>query len=308
MKKILFVAALALLVCCGKESGSKGGGIKSITLDRTKMMLGERVMYHLQAKCTPANADVEFEWSSDNTSVAIVNPAGVVTGAGSGETDVRVKAGGKETVCHVLVCPSPEAVDLGFAGIKWASLNIGAATGYDEGNEFTWGSIIPRKMGPNPSTPYIVRVNIDGEYKERASKYCQVANYGLDGYTDLLTTLQTEDDAATQILGPGWRIPTVNEFNQLTENCNWTWMPGMHCFKLTSKKNSSNFIYLPITGHVLYSMNQSKGYYWSATVQATAPTAAYYYEIERVSDSQFIHTTTSATRTSPLYIRAVKSN
>ena len=138
MKKVLFALALVALVACGKDGGGKKS-VESVMLDRSMMMLGERVMSHLHVTVKPSKADAEVEWSSDNPSVAMVNPAGVVSGESCGETYIRVKAGDKEDRCKVVVCQMPEAVDLGLGGVKWASKNIGISSAEtSNGEAFTW--------------------------------------------------------------------------------------------------------------------------------------------------------------------------
>ncbi len=311
MKKVLFALALVALVACGKDGGGKKS-VESVMLDRSMMMLGERVMSHLHVTVKPSKADAEVEWSSDNPSVAMVNPAGVVSGESCGETYIRVKAGDKEDRCKVVVCQMPEAVDLGLGGVKWASKNIGISSAEtSNGEAFTWASIVPKSMNPNPPTPYFTRVEIDGVYKERVSKYCQNAEYGLNGYTDNLSVLQGEDDPATQILGSGWRTPTQNEFFQLTQNCNWFWDESNKAFKIVNRSDANKMIYLPITGNPEPAYDQEEGYYWTATLQGQHPTSAYWFEIKHVhpTDANYdLHTVVDGKRYALKYIRAVRED
>ena len=173
------------------------------------------------------------------------------------------------------------------------------------------GAILPRSMDSSMPLPHMTITHDENNNSMIwLTKYCQVEKYGLNGYTDLLTTLQAEDDAATQILGAGWRTPTQNEFSQLRDNCNWSWDSSKKCYRITSKKNSSNYIYLNITGHIDSSFPQTKGYYWTSSLVPKYPTGAYYFEIEHVSNdvNYDIRTSTSADRKAQYFIRAVRDN
>ena len=127
MRRILFFLILVLVVSCEKDkSGSKSEKpVKSVEISRQLMMLGTGVDYRLTAVSTPAKENVPFTWTSDDPTVVSVSESGVVTALKSGETVIRAEKEGKEGICRVVVCPSPEAVDLGIAGLKWASMNIG---------------------------------------------------------------------------------------------------------------------------------------------------------------------------------------
>lgn len=312
---LLIPAAFLVLLSCAKDNGQEGGGgmaepsVQSVSLSKSMMMLGTGVTSRLSAQSTPEVSSA-FEWVSDDPSIASVSQDGLVTAIGTGETRIRAKLQGKEAYCIVSVCPSPQAVDLGVAGIKWATFNIGALEPSQNGLVFTWASTLPKSLNPKPATPYLTYVEIDGSSKLRVTKYCQKAQYGLDGFTDNLVTLQAEDDPATQILGAGWRTPTKNEFNQLVEQCQWSWDSGRNCFKIANRKNSANYIYLPVTGHPDRPSEQPRGYYWSSSLQESDPTGAYYFEIGHVNpDVNYdLHTVSTAIRYATYYLRAVKSN
>ncbi|MBO4426870.1 MAG: Ig-like domain-containing protein [Bacteroidales bacterium] len=313
MKKILFILAfLAVVASCGKEKTDKKGGkdnsIKSVVLSKNLMMIGAGVEYRLAAACEPARDNAEWEWISDNPAVATVSETGLVTSKKAGETVIRARLEAKEDTCRLVVCALPEAVDLGIAGVKWASFNIGADSGEGVGSPFTWGSTLPNEL--DKKTPYLVylRDEMDHPY-QRLTKYCPNADYGYEGYVDQRTSLEAEDDAATQIFGVGWRMPAKNDFNQLLDNCTWTWVSSKNCFKISNKKDSGKYIYLPITGHTDPSFSQEKGYYWTSDLETGHPLGAYYYEIQHVSGSANgdIHSPMTAVRYAKYFIRAVKT-
>ena len=69
--------------------------------------------------------------------------------------------------------------------------------------------------------------------------------------------------------GGTWRMPTWDEFQELIDNCTWTWttLNGVYGGRFTSKKNG-NSIFLPAAGSQngtsLYCAGGG-GDYWSST-------------------------------------------
>ena len=65
-----------------------------------------------------------------------------------------------------------------------------------------------------------------------------------------MKTLEESDDAATTLLGNGWRTPTAAELQELYDNCEWTLIEqnGVRGYKATSKINGKS-IFLPFAGH-----------------------------------------------------------
>ena len=104
------------------------------------------------------------------------------------------------------------------------------------------------------------------------TKYCTQSQFGYNGFTDNLTELQPEDDAATANWGSGWKMPS---YDQIKELCNgsyttseWTQLNGVYGRKVTSKSNG-NSIFLPAAGSrwdVELRDEGSDGYYWSSSL------------------------------------------
>ena len=96
-------------------------------------------------------------------------------------------------------------------------------------------------------------------------------------------TLDPEDDIATVSWGGKWRIPTVKEFQELLDNCTWTWgkLNGVYGHKMTSKKNGRS-IFLPEAGchHTIYPYHQNNlGNYWSSSLDEDNPSNANYLNL-----------------------------
>lgn len=132
-----------------------------------------------------------------------------------------------------------DAVDLGLT-VKWATMNIGAATPEGYGEYFAWGETKSKDV-------YEWRTYMwcNGSYRSQ-TKYCTDSSYGK---VDNKTMLDSEDDAATANWGKQWRMPTRDEMDELQEKCTWTWTTrnGVNGYLVQSATNG-NFIFLPACG------------------------------------------------------------
>ena len=155
-----------------------------------------------------------------------------------------------------------EVVDLGFKGILFAKCNIGATSPEQTGLSFAWGETEAKKSFS--WTNY--RWN-DGEQYFSPIKYFDEDNKG---------TLDTEDDAATMIMGEGWRIPKTSEFTKLLTkgNCTAKWCKlngvGGYLFTSVVKGYEGNSIFLPLAGeldHDVTKFDGQFGWYWCNTIQ-----------------------------------------
>lgn len=98
---------------------------------------------------------------------------------------------------------TPQFVDLGLpSGLKWAKCNVGAKKETDYGYYFQWGDIVDKRKSNRGWKRY---KHCNG-IKYTLTKYCRYLLHGT--VTDKLT-LDPEDDAATQIMGGDWRMPTI---------------------------------------------------------------------------------------------------
>ena len=140
-----------------------------------------------------------------------------------------------------------EYVDLGLpSGLKWAKCNVGAKTETDYGYCFQWGDIEDKSNSDCWWENYKYG---DGS---NLSKY-NTGNNGYGGTIDNKTTLDIEDDAATQIMGSDWRMPTQDELQELADNTDNEWVcnyngTGVNGRKFTSKTDTSKYIFIPASG------------------------------------------------------------
>jgi len=154
-----------------------------------------------------------------------------------------------------------ECVNLGLpSGTLWATSNVGATTPEGYGDYYAWGETTT-KSTYDWSTYFDTN---DGSYNGSFTKYND------DGGK---TVLEPEDDAAHVNWGGSWRMPTHAEWQELLDNCTWTWTTqnGINGYKVTSIKAgyTDKFIFLPAAGNFyesgLYDVG-SDGNYWSSSL------------------------------------------
>ena len=203
----------------------------------------------LTATVQPGNAvNRDVEWSSSNENVATVTSDGVVTAVGRG-TCVVVCASqdgsGMKARCTVGVHCESDYVDLGLpSGTLWATCNVGASSPEDYGDYFAWGETEGYNSGKTDFS-WSTYKWCEGTQKS-FTKYCNDSEYGYNGYTDNLTELELEDDAAYVNWGPGWRIPSREQLTELDKNTNKveTTQNGVRGLLISSRSNE-NAIFMP---------------------------------------------------------------
>ena len=166
-------------------------------------------------------------------------------------------------------------VDLGLpSGTLWAACNVGATTPEGYGDYFAWGETQPKDTY-NWST-YLYCMGS----KNTLTKYCNNSDYGYNGFTDNLTTLQSSEDAATANWGNGWRMPTIEQWRELYQNTTntWTVRNGVNGRLFTSPNGKS--LFLPAAGNCwddeLYLVG-SGGDYWSSSLNTSSPSYCAWY-------------------------------
>ena len=133
---------------------------------------------------------------------------------------------------------SHEAVDLGLS-VKWASCTVGANSPEDYGGYYAWGET--EKKGNYDWGTYKYRDDKDGD---------GVFDFG-DGYQNIGFNISgTSYDVAHVKWGDGWRMPTLDEINELCEKCSRQWITvnGVSGQMVTGPNGNS--IFLPATGEI----------------------------------------------------------
>lgn len=168
-----------------------------------------------------------------------------------------------------------EYADLGLpSGLKWATCNIGASSPEQYGGYYAWGEMEEKKQY-EPSNYQFYQNNT-------------YVNIGMD-------ISSTGYDIARMKWGGTWRMPTMEDFNELTENCTseWTKLNGVNGYKFTSKRNGKS-IFLPAAGRGYGSFGYvgERGYYWSSTHDTKTIGLAYclyfkYNNVEQLATLRF---------------------
>lgn len=268
---------------------------ESLTLDKTELDLTLGASITLQASLRPEGLTHQsLYWVSNNERVAKVSMTGEVSSIAPGEADIVVMSldGGKWARCKVRVT-IPDPVDLGLpSGVRWAPFNLGATdpTGY--GDYYAWGETSPRyESGAQSDSPeWIWQYDEYGQhtgYDIRSYKFCSGYVQHDNGvsfsfskyyYGDNKVMLEPEDDAAQELLGGEWRIPSWAEMNELLEECTWEWttLDGVSGQKVTGPNGNS--IFLPAAG-VRQGMELEdfglSGMYWTSYLYSTKNSAMY---------------------------------
>ena len=148
-----------------------------------------------------------------------------------------------------------EYVDLGLpSGLKWAACNVGATTPEAYGNYYAWGETAKKS-----------------DYSW--AKYFDTSDEGVTFTkytTGTKTVLNPEDDAAHINMGGAWRMPTKDEWQELIDNCTWTWTMynGKFGYRVMSKTNGYS-IFLIAAGTYLNTVlvgNNVYGAYWTSSL------------------------------------------
>ena len=157
-----------------------------------------------------------------------------------------------------------EYVDLGLS-VKWATCNVGANKPEEYGDYFAWGETCIKAESDSSNCPTYGLTN---------------SQLQTQGYIDGEGNLTAQYDAATANWGGNWRMPTKAEYDELLNNCTWTWTTqnSVNGCKVTSKTNG-NSIFLPAAGY--YCDGSSLyfpfcGYSWCSTPDENHIGCAYF--------------------------------
>ena len=155
--------------------------------------------------------------------------------------------------------PEPAYVDMGLS-VRWAEWDMGAQSTNDFGLYFGWGDVSGDMTSTNP---YDYATGFTGT---------SISN--------------TKFDVAHVKWGKKWRMPTEAEYEELFENCTWTWEERnshttgekVRGYCLTSKI-SKNSIFLPAGGYYTGTKSDrvnSYVIYWTADMDTETSYPVYY--------------------------------
>ncbi|MBO7112419.1 MAG: Ig-like domain-containing protein [Bacteroidaceae bacterium] len=283
-----------IIATCGKLEKtcrvtvtSKTIALTSISLNKTTLALEEGSTSTLSVIYSPSNAtDKNTAWKTSDSGIAVVDNTGRVTAVKAGNTIIIASCSGKDAYCNVTVTAKNlatgmnnghEWVDLGLS-VKWATCNVGASKPEGYGDYYAWGETSIKSS----YTFENYRFYDDDDGNAMLSKY---NTRSVRGPIDNKTTLDLKDDVARQKWGSSWRMPTIKDFQELIDNCVWTWTTqnGVKGYKVTSKKSgyTDRSIFLPAAGCRIdtdLGYVGTFGYYWSSSLKTDNPDSAYYID------------------------------
>lgn len=160
-------------------------------------------------------------------------------------------------------CPDgnhPHAIDLGLpSGTKWCCCNVGASIPEGYGGYYAWGETSEKSVYSWDTYAFYDNAN----YK--------CINIGSD-------ISGTQYDVAHVRMGAPWRMPTVEQQQELLKYCTWVWTQqnGVNGMLVTGP--SGGQVFLPAAGGRwdgdLYNAG-SYGYYWSSSLYPDGDYYAY---------------------------------
>ena len=166
----------------------------------------------------------------------------------------------------VIPADEHEWVDLGLpSGTLWATYNVGANSPEEYGDYFAWGETASKDYYDWNTYKWC-----NGDIRT-LTKYCTLSYCGYNGFVDNKTELDPEDDAAYVNWGTSWRMPSLEQMQELFNKCtSWrTTLNGVNGLLFTGP--NGNTLFLPSAG---YRLRESlldavlHGYYWSRTLDS----------------------------------------
>lgn len=136
-----------------------------------------------------------------------------------------------------------EFIDLDLpSGLKWAKCNVGAEKETEWGVYFMWGSTTPNTVSECTWTK--------APFNNGSSNYNETYFNSVKDTVCPNGILAKEYDAASQIMGGEWRMPTQTEYQELLDYTNheWTTINGVKGRKFASKTDESKYIFIPAAG------------------------------------------------------------
>lgn len=137
-----------------------------------------------------------------------------------------------------------EYVDMGLS-VKWATCNIGAQNPEEAGNYYAWGDLKTKDTYSWKNSRFYQNGNSPSDivfkkYNERGDSF------------RFKQTLELADDVANVEWGGDWRMPTMDEIDELYRKCDWKWTTqnGVAGVIITSKVEgyTDRSIFMPASG------------------------------------------------------------
>lgn len=173
--------------------------LESISLEQSSFEVAPGREFRLKVLFSPVNAwDRRIKWTSSSGESAYVDGHGYVTALYPGTAQISATSTAlgysRDASVKVTDFTLPEKVDMGLpSGLLWADCNMGANEENNLGLRFAIGETRPKMS--------FTEMNYNGAV-----------------YWSEEGLLALGFDVASDILGDGWRIPTLEDYRELVEN------------------------------------------------------------------------------------------
>ena len=179
-------------------------------------------------------------------------------------------------------------VDLGLpSGRLWANCNLGADKPWEFGSYFSWGETEVKSSYSIDNYKYFT--------DQKPNKYCFTEELGYNGYVDSCDVLRYADNVVYKIFGGYWTIPSLDDWQELLDNCTLEWTTNYQGTAVSgtivrSKTYTDRHLFFPAAGYVQDEEKinvASFGYYWSSNLYIEDPLQAclYGFSSETLSES-----------------------
>lgn len=187
------------------------------------------------------------------------------------------------TDVSVNICPDdnhPHMIDLGLpSGTKWACCNVDASAPVEYGGYYAWGETEEKDNYTMENYKYAVIDDENGDFyngNDIDPHYYRLIHIGDD-------IAGTRYDVAHMKWGGSWRMPSIEHFQELIDNCNFTykWVYDGYCSIFTGPNGNS--IVLPCAGWITgdnYDNQKIDGFYWASTLNPA-------YDLEEEHNGQY---------------------
>ncbi len=174
-------------------------------------------------------------------------------------------------VMRVTVVELHDKVQLWEGGPYWAETNIGAEKPWEYGYYFWWGDTVGYKRENNKwvaTDGSSSNFSFDSSNTPTYSK--SIATLKSEGWITADEILMPAHDAAHEHWGGAWRMPTIQELDDLVSQCDWTWtvINGVSGYVVKGKgAYASASIFLPCAGSgdgTEFFAAGSHGCFWSS--------------------------------------------
>lgn len=173
-----------------------------------------------------------------------------------------------------------DPVDLGLS-VKWAPMNIGAATPQAMGVLYGWADSTGLHEPINSEYPVAI------SYKMLEGREITIVDWRspyFGGRSPLDNISGTDYDIARYMWNTEWRMPTTEEWQELIDRCMWTPVSDMEgatgtVFRVTGPNGNS--IIIPLGGINTTNVNEARGvegHYWTSRLLPLSQQAQYNYQ------------------------------